>query len=47
MQTRPIYTAFMIALLVEGKPKDVKSGLRGEPDAHWNLILPQNIVCIK
>ena len=25
----------------EGKPKDVKSGLRREPDAHWNLILPQ------
>ena len=26
---------------MEGKPKYVKSGLRGEPDAHWNLILPQ------
>ena len=26
---------------MEGKPKYVKSGLRGEPDSHWNLILPQ------
>ena len=26
---------------MESKPKDVGSGLRGEPDAHWNLILPQ------
>ena len=22
-------------------PKDVRSGLRREPDTHWNLILPQ------
>ena len=22
----------------------MKSGLRGDPDAHWNLILPQ-IIC--
>ena len=28
-------------LLVEDKPKDVKSVLRGETDTHWNLILPQ------
>ena len=26
---------------MEGKPKDVRSGLRREPDTHWNLILPQ------
>ena len=26
---------------MEGKPKDGKSGLRREPDSHWNLILPQ------
>ena len=29
------------ALRVEGKPKYVKSSLQGEPDSHWNLILPQ------
>ena len=32
------------ALLVEGNPKDVRPGLRGEPVTHWNLILPQ-IIC--
>ena len=35
---------FVRALLVEGNPKDVNTGLRGEPDTHWNLILPQ-IIC--
>ena len=33
--------SFIRALLVEGKPKYEKSGLRREPDSHWNLILPQ------
>ena len=30
---------------MEGLPKDVKSDLRRDADAHWNLILPQ-IICI-
>jgi len=33
--------SFIRALLVEGKPKYEKSGLRRETDSHWNLILPQ------
>ena len=32
------------ALLKEGLPKDVRSGLLREPVTHWNLILPQ-IIC--
>ena len=39
-----IYQSFIRALLVEGLPKDVRSGLRREPVTHWNLILPQ-IIC--
>ena len=35
----------MRALLVEGKPKEVKSDLRRDADTHWNFILPQ-IICI-
>ena len=34
---------FTRALLMEGLPKDVKSDLRRDADAHWNLILPQII----
>ena len=37
--------SLMRALPEEGKPKDVKSDLRRDADAHWNLILPQ-IICI-
>ena len=39
-----VIASFIRALLVEGLPKDVRSGLRREPVTHWNLILPQ-IIC--
>ena len=39
-----IIASFIRALLVEGLPKDVRSGLLREPVTHWNLILPQ-IIC--
>ena len=35
------YHFFSRVLLVEDKPKDVKSVLRGETDTQWNLTLPQ------
>ena len=39
-----IFICFIRALLKEGLPKDVRSGLLREPVTHWNLILPQ-IIC--